>query len=333
MPIKKVILWIVLITAIFIFSLTNCGKQKMDKIRLNEVTHSIFYAPQYVAINEGFFEEEGIEIELVNGGGADKTMTALLSNQADIGFMGPEAAIYVYNEGKEDHAVIIGQLTERDGSFLVGRKPEEDFKWENLRGKTVIGGRKGGVPEMTLEYVLKKHGLIPGKDVEVLTNIQFDLMAGAFKGGTGDYVTLFEPVASAFEKENSGYIVASVGEASGEVPYTAYAAKKSFIEKNKDLVQRFINAIYKGQQWVQNHTPEEIAKSLKPSFPDSDVSLLATVVKRYRDIDAWMTTPVMEKEAFEHLQDIIEMAGVLNKRASFEDVVNNAFARKAIEEN
>ncbi|MGI6706457.1 MAG: ABC transporter substrate-binding protein [Clostridia bacterium] len=333
MPINKVILWIVLITAIFIFSLTNCGKQKMDKIRLNEVTHSIFYAPQYVAINEGFFEEEGIEIELVNGGGADKTMTALLSNQADIGFMGPEAAIYVYNEGKEDHAVIIGQLTERDGSFLVGRKPEEDFKWENLRGKTVIGGRKGGVPEMTLEYVLKKHGLIPGKDVEVLTNIQFDLMAGAFKGGTGDYVTLFEPVASAFEKENSGYIVASVGEASGEVPYTAYAAKKSFIEKNKDLVQRFINAIYKGQQWVQNHTPEEIAKSLKPSFPDSDVSLLATVVKRYRDIDAWMTTPVMEKEAFEHLQDIIEMAGVLNKRASFEDVVNNAFARKAIEEN
>lgn len=186
---------------------------------------------------------------------------------------------------------------------------------------------------MTLEYVLKEHGLIPGKDVEVLTNIQFDLMAGAFKGGTGDYVTLFEPVASSFEKENSGYIVASVGEASGEVPYTAYAAKKSFIEKNKDLVQRFINAIYKGQQWVQNHTPEEIAESLKPSFPDSDVSLLTTVVKRYQDIDAWMTTPIMEKEAFEHLQDIIEMAGVLNKRASFEDVVNNDFARKAMEGN
>jgi len=207
--------------------------KKNKKVRLIEVTHSIFYAPQYVAIHEGYFEEEGIEIELINGGGADKCMTAILANQADIGFMGPEATIYVYNEGKEDYVQVFAQLTQRDGSFLVGRSEEPDFKWENLKGKVIIGGRKGGVPEMTLEYVLKKHGLTPGKDVEVLTNVQFDLMAGAFTGGTGDYVTLFEPVASLLEKEGAGYIVASVGAASGEVAYTAYMAKKAILKRIK----------------------------------------------------------------------------------------------------
>lgn len=263
----KLVSIVLAICLVFSVLLIGCGKQKNTKVRLIEVTHSIFYAPQYVAIHQGYFEEEGIEIELINGGGADKCMTALLANQADIGFMGPEAAIYVYNEGKEDYAQVFIQLTQRDGSFLVGREPEPDFKWEDLRGKTVIGGRKGGVPLMTLEYVLKNHGLVPGQDLEVLTNIQFDLMAGAFTGGTGDYTTLFEPVASSIEREGAGYIVASVGAASGEVAYTAYMAKKSFIEKNKDLIQRFTNAIYKGQQYVKEHSPEEIAKAIKPAFP------------------------------------------------------------------
>jgi len=320
----------ILIAVLLIFAvvITGCGKEKSTKIRLIEVTHSIFYAPQYVAIHEGYFEEEGIEIELINGGGADKCMTAILANQADIGFMGPEAAIYVYNEGKEDYAVVFAQLTQRDGSFLVGRQPEPDFKWENLKGKTIIGGRKGGVPEMTLEYVLKKHGLVPGEDLEVLTNIQFDLMAGAFTGGTGDYTTLFEPVASLLEREGNGYIVASVGAASGEVAYTAYMAKKSYIEKNKDLIQRFTNAIYKGQQFVKNHSPEEIAKAIKPAFPDSDEELLTTVVRRYKEQDTWTYNPTPKEESFDRLQEIMEMAGELEKRVPFSEITTSEFAEK-----
>jgi len=331
---KMARLFILILTGILFLSLSfsGCSSDGLKKVRLAEVTHSIFYAPMYVAINEGYFKEEGIELELTNSGGADKVMTALVSGQVDIGFMGPEAAIYVYNEGREDYAVIFAQLTQTDGSFLVGRQPEPDFKWESLEGKTIIGGRKGGVPEMTLEYVLKKHGLIPGENVEVLTNVQFDLMAGAFTGGKEDYVTLFEPVASAMEQEGKGYIVASVGEAAGEVPYTAYAATKSFIEKNRDLIQRFVNAIYKGQQYVATHSPEEIAKAIKPSFPDTSEEMLATVVKRYKDIKAYAETPVMKESALNRLQDIMELAGELDKRVVFEELVNNEFAENAVKQ-
>ncbi|MDD3839871.1 MAG: ABC transporter substrate-binding protein [Clostridia bacterium] len=322
---------LMIIILVTFLTFTGCQKDQLTEVRLCEVTHSIFYAPQYVAINKGFFEEEGIKIELSNGQGADKVMTALLSNQADIGFMGPEASIYVYNEGKEDYAVNFARLTQKDGSFLVGRKPEPDFKWENLKGKSIIGGRKGGVPEMTLEYVLKNHGLTPGEDVDVLTNVQFALMAGAFEGGTEDYVTLFEPVASQMEIENKGYIVASVGQAAGEVAYTVYSAKKSFIEKNRDLIQRFTNAIYKGQQWVENNSPENIAKTIQPSFPDSDLDLLTTVVKRYKEQDTWVKNPILTEESFYHLQEIIELAGELDNRAPFEKLVNNEFAERSID--
>ncbi|NLI61094.1 MAG: ABC transporter substrate-binding protein [Clostridiales bacterium] len=299
-----------------------------QKVRLMEVTHSVFYAPQYVAIHEGYFEEEGIDIELSTGEGADKVMTAVLADQADIGFMGPEAAIYVHNEGREDHAQIFAQLTQTDGSFLMGREEEPDFKWEDLKGKTIIGGRKGGVPLMTLEYVLKKHGLTPGVDVEVLTNIQFALMAGAFTGGTGDYVTLFEPIASTLENEGSGYVLASVGVAGGNIPFTAYAAKMSFIEENKDLIQRFTNAIYKGQQFVKDKSPEEIAKAIQPAFPDSDLELLTQVAKRYKEQDSWPTNPVLKEKDFNHLQDIMELAGELDKRAPYDELVTNEFAEK-----
>lgn len=311
--------------------LAGCGKKELVKIRLNEVTHSVFYAPQYVAINKGFFKDEGIELEITSGQGADKVMTAVLAGQSDIGFAGPEAAIYVYNEGKEDHAVVFAQLTKRDGSFLVGREPDPDFKWTDLKGKSIIGGRKGGVPLMTLEYVLKKHGLIPGQDVEVDTSVQFALMAGAFTGGKGDYVTLFEPVASALEKEGKGYILASVGMESGEIPYTAYFAKKSYIEKNKDIIQRFTNAIYRGQLWVDSHTPEEIAEVIKPSFPDTEEDILVTVARRYKEQDAWSKDPVLKKESLDLLQEVMQMAGELKQAAPYEELVDTSFAKKAIE--
>jgi len=331
--VKSAKIIVLLITLILLSALLLAGcsnASKADKVRLWEVTHSIFYAPQYAAIYEGFFEEEGIELELSNAGGADKAMTALLSKQADIAFCGPEAAIYVYNEGREDHAVVFAQLTQKDGSFLVGRNPEPDFKWENTEGKTIIGGRKGGVPAMTLEYVLRNHGVVPNENVEFLTNIQFDLMAGAFTGGTGDYVALFEPVASTLELEGSGHIVASVGAAAGNLPYTAYSATKSFIKKNEDLIARFTRAIYKGQQFVADNTPERIAEAIKPAFPDMDTELLATVVKRYKEQDTWPDNPMMSEESFNRLQDIMETAGELDKRAPYDKLFTNKFAEKVI---
>lgn len=328
---RKFIGIFVLVLGLTLAVTPGCGKKDLVKVQLNEVTHSVFYAPQYVAINQGFFKEVGLEVELTNGGGADKVMTAVLSGQSDIGFAGPEATIYVYNEGKEDHAVVFAQLTKRDGQFLMGRKQEPDFKWSSLKGKNIIGGRKGGVPEMTLEYILRKNGLNPGKDVNVDTNIQFNLMAGAFTGGQGDYVTLFEPTASMLEKEGKGYILASLGKDSGEIPYTAYFAKKSYIEKNKDRVQKFTNAIYKGQLWVDSHTPEEIAKVIKPSFPDTDETILVKVAQRYKEYDAWSKDPLMKKESLDLLQKVMQEAGELKKAADHEKLVNNEFAKKAMD--
>lgn len=319
-----------LILMVFVSGMTGCGEKELAKVRLNEVTHSIFYAPLYAAINLGFFQEEGIDLELTNGAGADKVMTAILANQADVGFMGPEATVYVFNEGKEDYVINFAQLTQRDGSFLVGREPDPDFNWEKLKGTTIIGGRKGGMPEMTLEYVLKEKGIVPGKDVNVLTNIQFALMAGAFTGGTGDYVTLFEPVAVQMEQEGKGFVVASVGKEGGEIPYTVFSAKKSYIESHPDIIQKFTNAIYKGQIWIHSHTPEEVAKAIKPSFPDADEKVLAKVVKRYRDQDTWAKSPRFTKEAFNRLQDIVQEAGQLAKKAPYEKLVTNIFADEAV---
>ncbi len=305
---------------------------ELTRVRLNEVTHSVFYAPMYVAINQGFFEEEGIALELTTGQGADKVMTALLAGQAEIGFMGPEATIYVYNQGQDDYVINFAQLTQRDGSFLVAREPDPDFTWDQVRGSTIIGGRQGGMPLMTLEYVLKNHGIIPDEDVEVLTHIQFALMAGAFTGGEGDYVTLFEPVAAALEAEGSGFVVASVGEDSGAVPYTVFSARKSYMEDNPEIIQQFTNAIYRGQLWVQSHTPAEIAAAIKPSFPDVDETILTAVAERYMQIDAWATSPVFTGESFERLQDIMEMAGELGQRAPYSALVTNEFAEAAIRE-
>jgi len=307
----------------------NKNNQELKSIKVNEVTRSVFYAPQYVAINNGYFKENGMDIELTTGQGADAVMTAVLANQCDIGFAGPEASIYVYNEGKEDYCQVFAQMTKKDGSFLVARNQTSNFSWQDLKGKTVIPGRKGGVPYMTLEYVLKKNRLDPQKDVVLDDSIKFDLMAGAFASGDADYVTLFEPTASLTQNQEKGYVVASVGEAAGEIPYTAYFTKKSYIENNEDTIQKFTNAIYKGQQWVKEHSSKEIAESIQSFFPDTDVELLATVLQNYKDIDAWNDTPILKEEAFNRLEEVMTMAGELKEKAPYDKIVNNQYAQKA----
>lgn len=303
--------------------------ETLTKLTVSEVTHSVFYAPQYLAINLGFFKDEGIDIELINSAGADKVMTAVLSNDVQIGFAGPEASIYIYNEGSKDFAQVFAQVTKRDGSFLISRE-SGDFKWEDLKGKHILPGRKGGVPYMTLQYVLNKHGLNTETDLNFDNSISFDAMASAFVSGTGDYVTVFEPIATSFEIENKGHIVASVGEAADEIPYTAYFAKKSYIESNPEVIQKFVNAIYKGQTWVDTHSAEEIAKELFVSFPDTNLEVLTKVVERYKSIDAWNTTPIMTKESFERLQEVMTNAGELDKVAPYEEIVNNRFAEESV---
>ena len=324
-----IVIVIVAIVSITVLKHKNTNND-VKNIKVSEVTRSVFYAPQYVAINNGYFKENGIEIELTTGQGADAVMTSVLSNQVNIGFTGPEASIYVYNEGKEDYCQVFAQMTKKDGSFLVAREKNDNFKWQDLKGKTIIPGRKGGVPYMTLEYVLRKNGLDPKKDVVLDDSIKFDLMAGAFTSGTADYVTLFEPTASLTQNENKGYIVASVGEAAGEIPYTAYFAKKSYIENNKETIQKFTNAIYKGQKWVKENSSEDIAKVVQSFFPDTDITLLSKVIQNYKDIDAWNDTPVLKEESFNLLQDVMTSAGELQKKAPYDKIVNNEYANEAI---
>ena len=335
---KKITTFIILIVVI-IMSITaylvtkdknNSITEDLKNIKVNEVTRSVFYAPQYVAINNGFFEENGIEIELSTGQGADAVMTAVLSNQCDIGFAGPEATIYVYNEGKEDYAQVFAQMTRKDGSFLVAKGDTDNFSWEDLKGKTVIPGRKGGVPYMTLEYVLKKNGIDPQNDLTLDDSIKFDLMAGAFASGEAEYVTLFEPTASLTEKEGKGYIVASVGKEAGEIPYTAYFAKKSYIEKNEEIIRNFTKAIYKGEQWVKEHTSTEIAEVIQSFFPDTDIDQLATAIQSYKDIEAWNENPILTEESFNRLQEVMTMAGELEKEAPYDKIVNNKYAEEVI---
>lgn len=326
-----------ILTIIFIFSFTclyGCNKKKtnLTTVNLNEVVRSVFYAPMYVSINEGFFKEEGIDIKLNTAQGADKTMQQVLSKSSDIGLCGPEQIIYIYNQNKEDYAVLFSQLTQTDGSFLVGRNKQDDFKWESLKGKTIIGGRPGGMPEMSLEYVLKKHGLNPNKDIKLVTNLAFTATSGAFKSGTGDYVALFEPTASLLEKDNSGHIVASIGKSAGTIPYTCYFATKSYIKENPKTIEKFIKAIHKGQIWVKNHSDKEVAKSIKSFFPGSDEEVLAKVIKNYRSINAFSDTPVIKKENLNRLMDIIQSykPELIPKRPAFEKIVNNSFSEKVM---
>ena len=320
-----------LVVTAVIFNTKKDENSNLQVIQLNEVTRSVFYAPQYVAIANGYFEEEGLELEITTGQGADKVMTAILASQSDIGLCGPEAAIYVYNEGKEDYAQVFAQLTQKDGSLLVSKEPFENFKWEDVKGKTVIPGRKGGVPYMTFEYVLKQNGINPETDVNLDDSIKFDLMAGAFTGGEAEFVTLFEPTASMTEDAGKGYVVASVGEAAGEVPYTAYCAKKSYIEENSEIIEGFTRAIYKGEQFVEEHSANEIAEIIQDFFPDTTVESLTKSVQTYKDIDAWKENPILKEEAFDKLQLIMTEAGELDKKAPYEMIINNSFAEKVIQ--
>ncbi len=307
-------------------------EEKLRKVTLNEVAHSIFYAPQYVAIEEGYFKDEGLDLTLMTGFGADKTMTAVISGEADIGFMGAEASIYAYQEGATDPVVNFAQLTQRAGNFLVAREEMPDFKWEDLKGRKVLGGRKGGMPEMVFEYILKKNGLDPQKDLSIDQSIDFGSTAAAFTGDdSADFTVEFEPSATALEKEGAGYVVASLGVDSGYVPYTSYSAKTSYMEKNPEIIQKFTNALQKGMEYVQSHTPEEIAEVIAPQFAETDLDTVTAIVKRYYDQDTWKSNLIFEKESFELLEDILEDSGELSERVSYENLITTKYAQEAAE--
>lgn len=307
-------------------------EEKLTKVTLNEVAHSIFYAPQYVAIEEGYFAEKGLDLTLVTGFGADKTMTAVISGEADIGFMGAEASVYAYQEGATDPVVNFAQLTQRAGNFLVAREEMPDFKWEDLKGEKILGGRKGGMPEMVFEYILKKNGMDPKKDLIIDQSIDFGSTAAAFTGDdSAAYTVEFEPSATILEKEGAGYVVASLGEASGYVPYTSYSAKASYMKENPEIIQKFTDALQKGMDYVQSHTPEEIAEVIAPQFKETDLETITAIVKRYYDQDTWKENLIFEKDSFELLQDILEDAGELTDRTAYENLVQTEYAQKAWE--
>ena len=312
----------------------GCGKTKDsggEKIVLNEVAHSIFYAPLYVAIENGYFEEKGIDLELVTGFGADKTMTAVLSGEADIGFMGPESTIYTYLGGTDDTVVNFAQLTQRAGNFMVARENDTAFTWDKLKGKTVLGGRAGGMPQMVFEYILKKNGIDPVNDLTIDQSIDFGSTTAAFSGGQGDYTVEFEPSATALENMNEGYyVVASLGVDSGFVPYTCFSAKESYVNKNKETIQKFTDALQLGMNYVNSHSPEEIAEIIQPQFAETDLETLTTIVKRYHEQDTWKTDLIFEEDSFDLLQNILEEAGQLESRTPYEKLVITDFAKKAV---
>lgn len=315
-----ILLLIGVITALTMTFSTPKEDDNLTTINLAEVSHTIFYAPQYAAIQNGYFEEEGMEINLILTPGADKVAAALLSKDADIGLSGSEATIYVYNGGEQDYLKTFAQLTQKDGSFLVSRTPIENFTLEDLRGKTVIGGRRGGMPEMTFEYVLRQNGMDPKTDLTIDTSVEFAAMGGAFIGGDDDFVTLFEPTALEVEQQGYGYVVASIGELGGVVPYTSYSARISFIEENPDLIAGFNRAVQKGLDYVHSHSDEEVAETILSFFPDTSLNDLTDVVGRYREIDAWPTTTSFTEESFNHLQDIMIDAGELEEKVPYSEL-------------
>ena len=312
-------------------ALCGCAKENSGgtPVTMYEVAHSIFYAPQYAAIELGYFKEEDIDLTLVNGAGADKVMTAMLAGDADIGFMGSEASIYTYAQGAEDYAVNFAQLTQRAGNFLVARQPDPDFYWQKLRGSRVLGGRAGGMPQMIFEYILKKNGMDPKTDLTIDQSIQFGLTAAAFTSDQSDYTVEFEPFATGLELEGNGYVVASLGTDSGYVPYTAYCAKRSYLAMHPDLIQKFTNALQKGMDYVNSHTAEEIAKTIQPQFAETPLENITKIVKRYQEQDTWKENLVFEKSSFELLENILEEAGELPERVPYEDLVTTEFAEQA----
>lgn len=329
---KKKVLSLIMLFCLMLFAFTGCGKKSTSlggtPLILNEVAHSVFYAPQYVAIEEGYFSEEGIDLTLTTGFGADKTMTALLSGEADIGFMGSESSIYVYLGDTDDYIVNFAQLTQRAGNFLVSREKLDSFSFGMLQGKEILGGRKGGMPQMVLEFILKKNGIAP-QELNINQSIDFGSTTAAFTGGQGDFTVEFEPSATLIEQAGKGYVVASLGVESGYVPYTAYSAKKSFLESNKNAVLSFTKALQRGMDYVNTHSAEEIAKVIAPQFPDTDKDTLVTIVNRYLEQDTWKENLIFEKDSFTLLQNILEEAGELSERVPYEDIVDTSFAKEA----
>lgn len=336
---KKI--FMIILAFISIIGLSACENDGLVKITVSEVAHSVFYAPSYVALEKGYFEEEGLDVELVLANGADKVMASLLSKDAQIGLGGCEATIYVYNQGQEDYCVNFAQLTQRDGNFLVSREDEKDFDFSSLKGKTILGGRRGGMPEMVLEYALKLKGLNVGRDdesvianggVNVRTDVQFAALAGSFASGEGDYVVLFEPTATLTENAKQGYIVSSLGEITGYIPYTNYFCLNSYLNENEEVVEKFIRALYKGVQFVLSNSSEEIAKIIHPQFTSNTIEELASCIERYKAIDAWKADPILNKEGYELFQNIMEMANELDKRCPYEKIVNTNIATKVVNE-
>ncbi|MBO8141676.1 MAG: ABC transporter substrate-binding protein [Firmicutes bacterium] len=301
-----------------------------DRVRLSEVVRSVFYAPQYVALELGFFADENLDIELSTAWGAHNGMAALISGSVDVGFFGPEATIYVYAQGAPDPAVGFAQLTQRDGSFFMARGSVDTFSWDDVRGRLIVGARKGGVPQMVLEWVLRQHGIEPFRDVGIITHLAFEAAAGAFQGGLGDYVAQFEPAMTSMERAGVGTIVASLGAEAGDVTYTVYHARRSYLEQNPGVIERFVRAIYRGQQWVHAHSSEEIAGVVAPFFPGMDFDILVTALERYRSIDAWTLTPAVSREGFAHLQEIMAAAGELPHPVPFDEVMTNTFAERVV---
>lgn len=306
----------------------GCKKDDKQTIRINEVTHSVFYAPLYLADALGYFKDEGYKIQLTNGGGADKTMAAVLHGSADVGFCGPEAVIYTYLGGSGDAPRVFGQMTNCDGSFLVGRKAEPNFKWSDLEGKNVLAGRPGGVPFMTFNYICKEQNV----KANFITDVQFDSMTAAFTNGVGDYVTMFEPSASEFQKSGKGYIVAPVGPAGGEVPYTCFMAKQSFIEKETGKVDAILRSVTKATKYIYEHDVADVADKIAKYFDNTSKESITVSLNNYKSINTWVTNMAMTESRFNRLQDIIENAGELEKRVSFTDVVLTQRANEIYQE-
>lgn len=324
---KKYLIFLLIVVLTFGICLVGCKNEKDNVVRLNEVTHSVFYAPLYVAINQGFFEDEGITIELTNGGGSDKSMTAVMSGQADIGLMGPETAVYVRLGGSKNYPVVFGQLTRKDGSFLIGRSADPDFSWQDLRGKEIIGGRQGGMPAMMLEYALYANGLTEGQDVTINYDVQFDLITAAFEGGTGDYCTMFEPNATEYQAAGKGHVITSVGAAMSDVPYTCFMATQSYLREKPDTVKAFMRAVMRGIDYVTEQDDATIAAALQPSFPSTSIETLKNAVRAYKAIDAYKTSPVMSEAEFNTLLDVLMFAGSIDRRVAFTDIIDNTIAQ------
>lgn len=319
---------------VIVIMLTACqaNYQKLTKINLAEVTRSLFYAPQYVAIEKGFFKDEGLDIQLQTTWGGDKTMTTLLSDGADIALIGSETSIYVYAQNPKDYAINFAQLTQTDGTFLVAKNPKPNFSWEHLKGESFLGQRKGGMPQMVGEFVLKKHQIDPHNDLTLLQNVDFGNIPSAFVSGDSEYVQLFEPTASVFEREGKGHVIASFGEESGKVPYTVFMAKQSYLKENKDIIKQFTRAIYRAQKWVESHGASEIANVIHSYFEDVDLEILTTSIERYKNQQSFATNPLLTEDTWENLKAIMDAAGELPNEAPYEILVNTDFAKEVMKE-